>query len=159
MLAIRNSSRHAATAVVMTDHDGADVLVVVAKATYRIARGEAPLLAEEPLPLAYADAYRDEPGTSGLVATSDFALFKPVTDVVVLGTARAPGGKRVAEMTVEVEVGPVKAAVRVVGDRVWKKNGLFGFKPGPAKPFTEMPLDWERAFGGTRLTKDGKVEI
>lgn len=157
MLAFTNHTRYAANAVLLTDGEGADVLVVAARGTWRIARGAEPALAEEQRPLVEADAYAGEPGLSSLAEVSDYVPVKPATDVVVLGAAHAPGGKAVASMTVEVEVGRVKRAVLVTGDRVWKKNGIFGIKAGPAKPFMAMPLEWERAYGGTVTGEDGAV--
>lgn len=157
MMAVTNRTRYSAAAALMADREGADVLVVVARGAWRIARGAEPALAGEARPLVEADVYAGEPGHSSLIEVSDFVPCRPATDVVVKGEARAPGGRPVTSMTVEVEVGPLKRALAIHGDRVWRKSGLFGFKPGPAKPFTAMPLDWEHAFGGTVAGADGTV--
>lgn len=154
MFAITNATRHAATATVLTDADGRDLVVAVAKATFALGRARRLELAELPTPLVWADEYRDEPGKSSLAAAADFAPGKPRADVVVLGSARAPGGRPVTSMTVAVRVGPVSATLEVTGDRVWKK-GLMGVAPGKPGRFSEMPLTWERAYGGTCPAKDG----
>ena len=46
-----------------------------------------------------------------------------------------------------LEVGPVAKMVRVVGNRTWSAS-LMGLASRPA-PFTEMPLVYERALGGS----------
>jgi hypothetical protein len=155
MFAITNATRHAATAVVLTDADGRDVIVAVAKATFALGRGRRLELAEPPAPLVYADEYREKPGTSSLAAAADFAVTKPRCDVIVLGSACAPGGKPVSSMTVSVRVGPATVQIDVTGDRVWKK-GMFGVAPGRPENFREMPLVWERAYGGSCPAKDGE---
>lgn len=155
MFATTNATRHAATAVVLADAEGRDVILAVAKATFALGRGRRLELAEEPAPLAFADEYRDKPGKSSLAAASDFALSKPRGDVIVLGTARAPGGKPVDSMKVSVRVGSLSASLAVTGDRVWKK-GLIGVAPGKPEKFREMPLVWERAYGGAAPGKGGE---
>lgn len=148
MFGIRNATRYDATAVIQTDADGGDVIVCVAKGTFAWAKGGKLELAE-PLPLVYADEYAGKPGESGIVAGTDFALFKPGTDVIVTGSAFAPGGKAVTQMTVKLRAGSLAASLLVTGDRVWKK-GLLGPSIGAPEPFREMPLVWERAWGGAR---------
>jgi hypothetical protein len=154
MFATTNATRHAATAMILTDADGRDVVLAVAKATFVLARGRRLELAELPTPLVHADEYREKPGTSSISAAADFAIAKPRADVVVLGSARAPGGKPVTGMTVSVRVGAVSARLDVTGDRAWKK-GLMGVSPGKPERFSEMPLVWERAYGGVCPAKDG----
>jgi hypothetical protein len=155
MFAITNATRHAATAVVLSDPEGRDLVVAVAKATFALVRGRKLVLAELPTPLVWADEYRDEPGKSSISAAADFAPGKPRADVIVLGSARAPGGRPVTEMSVSVRVGSVSARLDVTGDRVWKK-GLMGVSAGRPERFTEMPLTWERAYGGACPAKDGE---
>ena len=155
MFAITNATRHSATAVVLTDTDGRDVILAVARGTFALGTRRRLEPADSPAPLVYADEYRDKPGESSLAATTDFAVTKPRGDVVVLGNACAPGGKPVSSMTVSVRVGPLTAKLEVTGDRVWKK-GLMGVAPGKPESFAEMPLVWERAYGGGCPSKDGK---
>ena len=77
------------------------------------------------------------------------APFKPKADVVLLGTAYAPGGKAVKGMEVSLRVGRVQKKLRVMGDRRWR-FGSFSMLPTPSdpEPFTTMPLTYDRAFGG-----------
>jgi hypothetical protein len=46
-----------------------------------------------------------------------------------------------------MRVGSLTKTAKVLGDRTWSK-GLLGTTPSPAKPFTVMPLLFERAWGG-----------
>jgi hypothetical protein len=47
-------------------------------------------------------------------------------------------------MAVSVSVAERQTVLRVVGDRVWRRDGT----ATAPEPFTEMPLVWERAYGG-----------
>src|SRR5262249_2144230 len=44
-------------------------------------------------------------------------------------------------------IGPLRKKLRVLGDRVWKA-GFLGPKLGDPQPFSQMPLIYERTFGG-----------
>ncbi|MFN8588605.1 MAG: DUF2169 domain-containing protein [Candidatus Eisenbacteria bacterium] len=148
MLSISNATRYAVSVVPASDPSGAEVLLAVVRATFRVVKLTKLELAPEQVPPTLADEYADEPGKSSLVAASDFAVRKPGADVIVLGHAHAPGGKPVTELDVRIEVGDVATRLRVFGDRSWKR-ALLGLSPSRPEPFRKMPLAWERAFGGT----------
>ena len=46
--------------------------------------------------------------------------------------------------SVRVKLGPIDKTLYVIGDRVWRRDGV----PGDPELFTEMPIRWTRAFGG-----------
>ncbi len=73
----------------------------------------------------------------------DMALPKPAAEFLVTGSAFAPQGWPVRALTVSVRLGAVTKRVGVVGDH-HIEDGL----PTEPAPFTEMPLGWERAYGG-----------
>lgn len=73
----------------------------------------------------------------------DMALPKPAAEFLVTGSAFAPQGRPVRALTVSVRLGAVTKRVGVVGDH-HIEDGL----PTEPAPFTEMPLGWERAYGG-----------
>lgn len=73
----------------------------------------------------------------------DLGVTKPAAEFLVAGSAHAPGGRPVASLGVTVRLGGVTRRVGVVGDR-HIENGL----PSDPVPFTEMPLGWDRAYGG-----------
>lgn len=80
---------------------------------------------------------------------SDFAVVKPRGEWLLTGSAFAPGGRPVTVLPVHVRVGPLEKQLVVYGDRRWER-GVLGAKPSAPQPFTEMPLRWERSFGGPR---------
>lgn len=89
------------------------------------------------------------PAVAGALGATplDVGMPKPRGEVLVVGDAVAPGGIPVAQMRVELAVGPVRKRLAVFGDRRWelRRDGpVFT----PPLPFTRMPLTWDRAFGG-----------
>ena len=133
-------------AIPLFDEQGRSVVVAVTKASFAFdARGAlAPIV--PPPPVTLAPVYHADPATSSLKLEADTALAKTATDVVVLGTARSHSGP-VESLDVGARVGPVRKVARVVGDRVWTRTAGTVVLSRP-RPFTEMPLVYERAFGG-----------
>lgn len=141
MLQLVNETPFKATMAVFPDRAGIDTLYVVVKATVSLQPHLA--LAEEQMPIILADDYHGDPADSSLKAVSDLHIGKPGTDVLITGHARAPSP--VTEMEVAVTIAERQKRLRVVGDRVWRGDGT----ASDPEPFTEMPLIWERAYGGT----------
>ena len=128
--------------------DGRELLVVVVKGTFTIPKnGKEAKLAEEQVPLVMADEFTGEPGFSAPVHEADFSPFKPKCDVLLNGSAYAPGGKPVRSVEVSLQVGVWRKSFRVVGHRAWNK-GLLSVRASRAQPFTVMPISYDRAFGG-----------
>ena len=122
-------------------------LTVVVKATFVLSPDGRLVPADEQLPIE-ADI---EAGDGGAIRyESDFAVFKPRADRLLVGTCYAPGGRPVTETTVGFSVGNWGRRLRVVGDRVWKR-GLLRTGMSDPQPFTEMELSWDRAYGGPRF--------
>src|SRR5882762_6925747 len=61
-----------------------------------------------------------ESGPPALVYPSDFALFKPRADVLLVGSAHAPAGTPVSQLDVSLRVGNLKKSLFVIGDRYWQ---------------------------------------
>lgn len=138
--------------MLLPDVAGIDTLFTVVKGTFGMSP-DVPLL-EEQQPIIVADVHHGDPATTSIRLPADVCLGKPGTDVVLLGSAWAPGGRATWQMDVEVAVGPVRKQVRVLGDRVWNDDGVGGTASWVA-PFERMPLVWERGFGGADLTEKG----
>lgn len=140
---------------IFPDPRGVDTLHVTLKATFSFA---GPLtLAEEQVPIRRADEYTGAPGVSSIAFPADVSLVKPGTDVVLVGQAQAPRGRRVSELLVNLTVGRLSKTVRVIGDRVWKAGAMSAAPTRPV-PFTTMPLVFERAFGGAcRPPREGEA--
>ena len=141
MLQLENRTPFKAAIAVLPDRLGIDTLFVIVKATLRLRPSLA--LAAEQAPPIMADEYHGDPATTSLKAVSDMHLGKPGTDVVLIGSAWAPAGRRVTSTQVSLTVADRRKTIRVSGDRVWR-DGL----PTSPQPFESMPLVWERAFGG-----------
>jgi hypothetical protein len=146
-----NFSPFATEHTVMMDGTGIERLLVVVKATFSLARGT-PVVAEEPEPVVLGDEYYDKPETSSLRRAGEMPLEKPATEIVVVGSAY-PAQRGAAEALVALQLGPIRKAVRVVGERVWAGE----MSPAMSRPipFEKMPLVWERAYGGR--DESGKV--
>jgi hypothetical protein len=128
--------------------DGRELLVVVVKGTFAIPEGGGePELAKEQVPLVEADVFTGEPGFSAPLYESDYAPRKPRCDVLLNGSAHAPGGKPTDRVTVALGVGAWSKSFDVVGDRVWRAGLLYMAASEPA-PFTVMPISYNNAFGG-----------
>ncbi|KIG18999.1 putative exported protein [Enhygromyxa salina] len=130
---------------VASDKDGREHCVVVAKASFLA--GVEPGLAPEQAPLVYADQLAGQPGSPSTDWETDFAPFKPLTDVIVRGKAIAPGRVPVAKLPVRLEVEGRSKDAWVFGERRWVSVVGFTRMSDPV-PFVEMPLSWERASGG-----------
>jgi hypothetical protein len=143
-----NSTRMVAGYTMGLEPSGRELLVVVVKGTFRIpADGEPVRLAEEQLPLVMADTFTGEPGLSAPVYEVDFAPRKPRCDVLLVGSAHAPGGRPVTRVEVGVRVNGMSKSFAVVGDRHWQA-GATGVGASPPRAFTTMPITYDRAFGG-----------
>ena len=151
MLQLSNSTPFKATFAKLCNASGVDTLYVVVTATFRLMPQLE--LAERQLVPLVSDAYHGEPGASSLRHAGELHLGKPGTDVVLVGHARTPGGKRTTALQVGVRVGSYERLLQVFGDRTWR--GVEASKPAP---FVEMPLVYERAFGGCIREQDSVVE-
>ncbi|MCP4748881.1 MAG: DUF2169 domain-containing protein [Desulfobacteraceae bacterium] len=130
------------------DHQGREYLVVCVKGTYTFfENGQPPRLAQEQLPLVEADIFTGEPGLSAPLYESDYARIKPRCDVLLNGSAYAPGGIPAAKVPVMLQFGRMKKQFVVVGDRVWESK-FIGPRAKPPTPFISMPITYDRAFGG-----------
>jgi hypothetical protein len=142
-----NTTGMAAGLSVATDKEGRDHCVVVIKGTYEAdPRGEL-TLSQEQQPLVYADEHYGDPEMTCIRYECDFAPEKPFAEVIVVGKAVAPDGKPVSRLSVRLEVQRRVKQVTVTGDRRWLRTSD-SVEPSRAMPFTEMPLTFERAFGG-----------
>jgi len=73
---------------------------------------------------------------------------KPRAEVLLAGSAQAPGGRPTPAARVRLRCGPVDKTLHVFGDRFWERGNDGVLRLTEAKPFTSMPLDWKHAFGG-----------
>lgn len=73
----------------------------------------------------------------------DEGFAKARGEVLVCGSFFAPGGKPLTASFVRARLGSIDKRLAVAGDRVWQNQ-----VPTAPLPFTSMPIEWSRAFGG-----------
>src|SRR5256886_15825874 len=145
MLQLTNGTPFPGTIYLIPDAEGIDSLFPVLKGPLTF--GERLSLAEQQVPVALVDAYHGEPGKSTIKLPSDVSLMKPGTDVLLLGSAHAPGGQATTQMEVSLAAGPVRKAIRAFGDPVGEGSGAGHAIARPA-PVDTVARGWERALGG-----------
>ena len=129
------------------DKDGGHEWIVCVKATFDIGRdGEVSLADKQIEPLRLAE-YHGEPGASSVRYDADLVAVKPTTDVVINGTAYAPGGRPSSQFPISMRVGPVQKTLTVKGSRTWER-GIVGIAPSAVEAVTRVPITYERAYGG-----------
>ena len=128
---------------------GRELLVVVIKGTFRMPRTpEEPLrLQETQLPLVMADTFTGAPGFSAPLYEVDFAPRKQRLDVLLDGSAYAPGGRPTTRVPVGLAVNGLTKTFAVVGNRQWR-TGIAGLSASEPEPFAVMPISYDVAFGG-----------
>ena len=78
----------------------------------------------------------------------DELMPKARGEVLLAGNAHAAHGLAVTVQTVRLAVGSVDKQLRVIGDRQWMYGMLPWLQVTEPLPFTQMPLTWNRAYGG-----------
>lgn len=148
MLQVNNTTPFPANITVFPDENAIDTLYVVVKGGFRV--GRQLQLIEEQRGFQLEDEYWADPVSSSLKYPSDGHIGKPATDIGVLGQACAPEYREARQLDVNIQVGHVKKMVRVFGDRQWQ-----GERISSPEPFVNMPLVYEKAFGGEHVA-DGQ---
>ena len=136
--------------------------IVVLKGTFTLAPGKLQI-APEQTPVTMADEPWDVAAAerSSLRRFGEVLLFKPTTDVVVTGTAHAPGGGPLPSWEAAVEVrrgglAVVTSRARVLGPRKWRHADSQGWSLTEPEPVAEVPIRYELAYGGAYpLKNDG----
>ena len=139
--------------------DGRESLVVVIKGTFSFPseEGEEAQLAPDQVPLVTADEFTGEPGFSAPLYETDFSPTKPKCDILLNGSAYAPGGKPTQAVEVSLQVENWSKAIRVVGNRVWEK-GWFSIRTSDAEPFSKLEISYDKAFGGADRTYENEAK-
>lgn len=93
------------------------------------------------------DLFTAEAGESSMAYAADTLPPKARTDVYLVGRIVVPEPKPVVDVTLKVG-SHINKVVRVFGPRRWQRQHQGPPVPGRAEAFSEMPLLWERAYGG-----------
>lgn len=155
MWALKNATPYAADRFVTVDPHGERRWVVVVKGTFDIHPDGSTTPAETQEPALFAPEYVGDDAESSLRWEVDLQPAKTGTDVYVVGSAFAPQGRPCTELTVGLQMPGRTKTLQVTGDRVWERNAVGLVEPSAPLPFTEMPIVYERAYGGyDRQDKD-----
>ncbi len=132
----------------MLAKNGATILRVIVRATFDIHPDGHLTMASEQAPVRYKDEYWGEEGKSSVRYESDVSLEKPHTDLLVNGQAYAPDGRAATSTAVGLMFQDrIVKQLCIFGDRLWN-HGATGWYMTPPRPFTTMPVTYDRAFGG-----------
>jgi hypothetical protein len=132
--------------------DGREVLIVAAKATYTLpVAGEEPALAQEQAKLVLADEFTGEPGLSAPLRETDYSPRKLQCDVVLNGSAYAPGRFPASSVNVSLRVGSMLKSFFVFGERRYEDIMLSTSDPDP---FLEASISYNGAYGGADFNED-----
>ena len=146
--------------LVQIDLDGQPVGLVIAKRTFVVGEDRVLRPADDPDPVLFADQLfdGDDPTKSPVRFEADTALLKRRTDVVIHGTAHAPGGQPAPSFDVTIAVGNWRRHLRVFGPRraVWRKpaketaRAVVHTPPlfTDPTPVARVPLSFSSAYGG-----------
>ncbi|MFH1490604.1 MAG: DUF2169 domain-containing protein [Pseudomonadota bacterium] len=84
----------------------------------------------------------------------DVGMPKPRGEVLATGKCFAPMGKTRTASEVSISVGSLNKKLSVFGERFWKRTlGMPKVITDP-KPFAEIPVTWQNAFGGEDFAKN-----
>lgn len=151
-----NHTPYAAERSFVRDLDGAEIWLIAVKCTYALGGDGSTSLLEEQAPVFLAPRYRGEPSNSSLLYDSDMLYPRVATDILLHGSAWAPGGRPVAQLDVGLAVGEWRKVLRVFGARTWERYSN-GPRLSAPEPFARMPITYENAFGG-KAPEDGHEE-
>jgi len=151
MWEVNNSTPYKADRGWVRDISGREVWLVAVRARFRIVPEHGavwdPELRQSDVKLA--PEFSGEGALSRLTADSDLVHEKRATDVLMSGHACAPRRHLARQLLVSMSVGPLSKRVAVFGDRLWTLGGA-----SEPQPFSRMPLDYGRAYGGPDLAGD-----
>lgn len=124
-------------------------MTVIVRGVFRLAPGE-PVEPIDDLPqlVLQGDTFdtEDDDMAGALEHASDFADFKPKTDVLLRGTCHPGKGRSADECMVSFAVGSWSKSLRVFGRRV-RTARPFDAISEPV-PFKSMPIVYQNAYGG-----------
>ena len=120
------------------------------KATFEM-RHDHPPKAAKASELITGDVHYDGDDKKSIRYSSDFAVFKPRSDVLLVGNCHSLAGQPSARTPVSMRVGELSKTLNVTGNRYYKDLGSNVTDP---VPFTRMPVSYENSFGGPRYKKN-----
>lgn len=146
MWSVVNRTSYSAKGAWGRNQNGSHEWLVAVKGVFDISNNGRVSLSDNQEEPRLLPEYRADSGTSSLRYESDLLGSKPSTDIILNGTAYAPKGRPSTAFVVSLRIGQVYKELKVVGDRFWE-GGLFR-RISPPHPVAEVPVIYERAYGG-----------
>ncbi len=100
-------------------------------------------------PLTEQELWKTIPDLLKPTPILDVGMPKPRGEVLLTGSCFSPRGTERNASTVSFQVGSLRKELAVFGDRFWRKTRSGIDVITDPVPFSEMPLSWRQAFGGT----------
>lgn len=147
MWLLNNETPFASERTWARDERGAEFWLVAVRASFEIDLEGRQLPAAEQTEVQRAPVFAGDPQATGLLTDSDFALHKDGTDILVDGCAYSLESRPVTRTSVRLQVASIDKSLDVIGERRLCK-GAFGLGIAKPQPFLDMPLTWERTYGG-----------
>lgn len=124
---------------------------IVAKATYAMLDDGGLELARKQQPVLV-----DMSKIAGVQFSPDLGYGKEGVDVLAVASAFAPHGSPTQALMAGMSIGDRYLGLAVIGDRRWQKRWS-GYVASDPAPFVEMPIAWERAYGGYTTVRGAEL--
>lgn len=147
MWLLTNETPFAAERTWTRDERGAEFWLVAIRGSFEIGPDGRQVLARDQTEVQRVPVFAGDPMNTGLITDSDFVLWKAGTDVLVQGNAITRSQVPDTRSGVRIKVADVDKSLVVVGDRTIYEGGS-GFALTAPRAFSEMPITWERTYGG-----------
>lgn len=148
MWLLTNSTPFAAERTWVRDKDGAEVWLVAVRGSFLIQADGKLVLDTEQTEVSRIPKFSGKAGLSSLIDECDLVHTKVRTDVLVYGSAYSLGGRPATSVNVRLKLANIDKTLRLQGDRRWQR-GILGDGLSSPEPFKQIPIVYERAFGGT----------
>ncbi len=127
-------------------------LTLIVKGTFDLVLDDKVVPSEKQIFSTGEESYPDdEEGTGSCRYESDFAHFKPHSDLLLVGKCCCPSNKPIQVCRVTFQVGEKVKSLAIFGDRY--RKGILK-KSSIPELFTEMELRYENSFGGEGYKKN-----
>lgn len=125
-------------------------LTLIVKATFDLVP-DGDVVPSQEQQMTTGDEYHedDEEMPGSLRYASDFAYFKPLADLTLVGHCHAPKDHLASARRVSFTAGDVDSSLTVYGDRHW-----IGPVASDPEPFSKIPLRYEYSYGGGGFMKN-----
>ena len=138
---------------------GEYILAVLVKRSYSIQPRKRCVRLEPAAKLVKGDKHYGDPRITPVRFETDLIPYKVATDVVLNGTACAPGGKAVHALTCSLTVGSHRKDLLVLGDRICRFSEYGAPWFDEPVPFVTMPIRYDLAYGGVDIYSDPDMSL